>query len=567
METLNNASRRNARRRFFLIAAFSACILLCCTSFVMADEKTALVKLNSYEIDSISNIFNDMGRSIGFSIIKGIGKLADGLYDAIAQIYDALTFSYSAEIMALVNKYSVLYKSIFIVTVAAFGLYLLAGKNFDKLNTANCIIVMILVIAAMPLFMQKMGNLTTSAAHYAQAQWNNAGTTAAVKSITGTILKEQIVDLRKVDDNMSGDSLPNALKKNKGYNNMSVNTWRDIDINERMDYESGHYTLKHKSVWENKLEPSSEKGDYATTKLDGWFEFTSNYYYRYQIVDWFAIFVQIGTLVFVLFFLCVRTGKFVIDLAMAMVYTPFIAVTDITTGQRIKAAITDVIANFAALFLMIALMGVYFAGFTYINGSDFGFVAELSLHIGLAWAILDGPNIIERIIGVDTGYSGVWQKLVGAKAAADMGKGAARTAATAGKGLGRAASTAGVAIFGKQHMNDAKNTMKGAPGEAVKKATDGKGLLGAAEKAGGKINDKFPPEHSTAGLEKKSIKTNRPTKQPGAGPSPFRPGAPPADRSALSGNPSSSINRRGNENPGSKNALQNNAPGKKPNKL
>lgn len=559
METLNNAGRQNVRKHIFFIATFIACTLLCCTSLAMADEKTILLKLNSYEIDSISNIFNDMFRAVGFAFIKGIGKLADGLYDAIAQIYDALTFSYSQEILALVNKYSVLYKSIFIVTVAAFGLYLLAGKNFDKLNTANCIIVMILVIAAMPLFMQKMGNLTNSAAHYAQAQWNSTGSSSSVKSITGTVLKEQIVDLRKVDENMSESGLPAALKKNKGYNNMSVNTWRDIDINERMDYDSDNYTLKHKSVWENKLEPSSEKGDYATTKLSGWFEFTSNYYYRYQIVDWFAMFIQIGTLVFVLFFLCIRTAKFVIDLAMAMVYTPFVAVTDITTGQRIKAAITDVIANFAALFLMIALMGVYFAGFTYINSADFGFVADLALHIGLAWAILDGPNIIERIIGVDTGYSGVWQKLVGAKAAADMGKGAASTARAAGKGAGRMASTAGAAIFGRQRMNDAKNAMKHAPGDAAKKATDGKGLLGAAEKAGGKLNDQFPPEHSTAGLEKKSKQATMPPRQQGASPSPFR----PADHNVPSGSPSSSINRRGNENPGSKSTPQNNSLGEK----
>ena len=140
-------------------------------------------------------------------------------------------------------------------------------------------------------------------------QWNNSGNEKKITSISGTVLKEAIVDLRKVDKNMTDTSLPKGLKKGSGYNNFNSNTWKTIDINSRMDYESKDYTLKHQSVWENKLEASDESGKYELAKIDSWVKFASNYYYRYQITSWFGIFVMLGCMSFLLFFLikmCIR---------------------------------------------------------------------------------------------------------------------------------------------------------------------------------------------------------------------------------------------------------------------
>ena len=252
-----------------------------------------------------------------------------------------------------------------------------------------------------------------------------------------------------------------------------------------MDYESKDYTLKHQSVWENKLEASDESGKYELAKIDSWVKFASNYYYRYQITSWFGIFVMLGCMSFLLFFLIIRAAKIVIDLAGAMIYTPFIAVTDLTTGQRIKEAIKDIIAHFAAMFVLAAFMGIYFVAFTWINSSNLSLVPQLGMHIALVWAILDGPNIIERIIGVDAGFSGVWKTVLAAKSGADIARGFGSMASRAGKGAasaaGKAAKGVGTAAVGKEGLNKMSKKAKDAakePGKTVHNATDGKGLLG-----------------------------------------------------------------------------------------
>lgn len=516
IDSITEEKRRSRAYRIFFFL-FIVVILLFSAQIAAAEssEITFLKKLEAYDIADISSYPGDALRVIGFGIIKFLAWMGDSLYSGLQQVFDAITFSYSDEIIALTKRYSVLYKSFFLVAVVGFGLYLIMKKGQKELNTVMCVFVMILILSGMPLMMQKIGNLTVASSHFVTQQWNNSGNEKKITSISGTVLKESIVDLRKVDKNMTDTSLPKGLKKGSGYNNFNSNTWKTIDINSRMDYESKDYTLNHQSVWENKLEASDESGQYELTKIDGWTKFTSNYYYRYQITSWFGIFVMLGCMSFLLFFLIIRAAKIVIDLAGAMIYTPFIAVTDLTTGQRIKEAIKDIIAHFAAMFVLAAFMGIYFVAFTWINSSNLSIVPQLGMHVALVWAILDGPNIIERIIGVDAGFSGVWKTVLAAKSGADIARGFGSMASRAGKGAasaaGKAAKGAGAAAVGKEKMNQMNKKVqkaKDTPGKAVRNATDGKGLLGFGQNAAKGAGEKIAGVHTSESLQNQSHLAN-----------------------------------------------------------
>lgn len=512
-------------------------MFLMLTNSVYADGNIDILKqLNKYEIDDISNIFMDCMRSLGFLIIKFFAWLGDSLYKGLQQTFDAITFSYSNDIIKLVDRYSAIYKACFIVAVVGLGLYLTLRKGQQELNTVTCLIVMILIISAMPLMMKKMGELTSSSSDYVISQWQTSKNEKMVQSISGTVLNESIVDLRKVDEKMSDSKLPGDLKKGEGYNDFNSTTWKSIDINARMDYESDNYSLNHNDVWEYKLEPAGKSGEYETEKIDGWTEFTSNYYYRYQVTSWFGIFIKLGSMMILLFFLILRASKIIIDLAGAMIYTPFIAVTDLTTGQRIKAAIQDIIAHFAALFVLAAFMGLYFVAFTWIESSNLSLVPKLAMHLALIWAILDGPDIIERIIGVDAGQSGVWNKLLGIKSGIDLanagGKmvtGVGHAGAGAAKGAAKIPGKAGKgiygAVFGKDaadkmadNISDKVNDVKSAPKNAVHTATSGQGITGFVKNAKEGYSERFPADHTTESLARHADRSIDPVSDRGSNP-------------------------------------------------
>lgn len=507
MNTLNDSKSLYKKRIMICITVIA---LLCISHIgaVYAAESTDILllkTLRSYGIDSTSNIGIDMLRRIGFESVKGLGSMMDSLYSMIGTIYKYLSFTTSDQLMGLLTRYEALYKSVFIVSLVFFGIYLIRSKaSMDQLNTVNCILIIIFVIAAMPLFAEKMTNLTVTASDYAKSQWTEYAEDSNVDSIASTILTSNIVDLKKVDDNISGQNI-SGLKKDEAFNNLKDGTddWKMLSINATMDYDDDSFKS---DIWSKELE-MEESGQYEITDLDA--GLLNTYYYRYQIISWFNIFAELISAAIVLFFVCFKCATLIFDIAMSMIYAPFVALTDLTTGQRTKEVLKNFMVLYATIFLCVALLGAYFAAFGFINNNINKTFPKIIMHIALAWVTMGGPNVLERITGVDVGSKGAWQKVMGARAlfgiAAGAGKAAAKTAEVAGK-AGRAA---GNVLAGKERIDNAMDKMSDMKDNAVKEATDGKGLLGFGQNVASGVRDKVTPSDSTKGVENIAKKADK----------------------------------------------------------
>lgn len=509
METLN---QNMVFQKFLLFGITGICLLLALhavsSSVYGAESESdtiAILKiLQRYEIDDTTNFFRDVLREIGFGIVKFLGKVIDGLYDGIQEIYSLLSFGSSKAIQSLVDRYSVLYKSVFLLSITALGLYFLCGKNFNQLNTANCLLLIAVVLTAMPLITTKMADFTISSAKYVQNQWVETAEGSKVQSISSTVLKANLVDLRKVDQNLSGTKV-SGLQEGKGYNNLKAGKkdWRYLDINETM--ENGDDGLKQ-DFWDQELVQNG-KGEYELENMTGWLTFDS-YYYRYQVISWFYIIALQLCSAVLLFVTCLKCGILVWEVAQAQVYLPFVALTDLAGGQRIREAVKNFLALFATVFLCIALLGIYFAAVTFIESQISATFPKLAMHIALVIATMKGPDILERICGVEIGASSVWQKLMGLRAAAGIAGGMTRMGAAAAGMAGKAGAAAGRMMVGKERMQKAKEKVKTATSGNVRNATDGKGLLGFGTNAGLAMQDKLAGTNRTESLERNASKAD-----------------------------------------------------------
>lgn len=505
MDTIN--SKKNRYIKFAFITLLIVCIYILCLDAVYAAESaniTLLKKLRLYGIDSVSNVGIDMLRFLGYNLVKGLGIMMDGLYDAIGTIYKYLSFTTSDHLMGLLARYSVLYKSLFMISIVFFGIYLINSKNgTNQLNTVNCILIIIFVIAAMPLLASKMTNLTVSATDYAKSQWIQTADDIEIESVASTILTTNIVDLKKVDKNISGSNI-NGLKKDKAFNDLKEGTddWKMMNFNAVMDYDEDNFKS---SIWSSQLE-MEESGKYELSSLDGML--LNSYYYRYQVISWFNIFAELVSAVLVMFMVCFKCATLIFNIAANMIYTPFVVLTDLTTGQRSKEVLKNFFVLYATIFLSVALLGVYFAAFSFINENVTKAFPKVIMHIALAWVTIDGPDVIERITGVDVGASGVWQKLMGARALMGIAGSAGRTVGKAAGITGKAARSAGNVLVGKKTVDGAIDKMKSSASSTLDNATDGKGLAGFGQNVAGSIQDKMTPNDSSKGLERVAQKND-----------------------------------------------------------
>lgn len=408
---------------FCIIGIFIASVSIAFGATLGDSGKDALRTLRELQIDGKTNLFADFLRWLGFSVAKWLGSAVDALSSGIHNVYELLSFGSSSAISSLVNRYSTLYKAIFILSVLGLGLYFIMGKRGNQLNTVNCIVIMAVVIVGMPLFTTKLADMTINATTYAQNQWTTAGDYG---SVAGTVVKNNIVDLKKVDKNGI-----DKVKKDTAYNDINISndtgkarSWRTLDINAIMDWDTSGAV--EQDYWGYVLDDDNET---VLEQNNGFLGIGKSYYYRYQVLSWFNIIMSLLIMVVAFFFCLVKCARLVWEVAMAQIWLPFVAITDISSGQRIKEGIKHFLVLFLSIFLCIALFGVFFAANTYISSLNLSSFIKIILQIALAWTIIDGPNILERIFGVDVGMQSGWQFVMGARAAG----GAAATAARAGR--------------------------------------------------------------------------------------------------------------------------------------
>lgn len=405
------------KRRIIILSAILFAFLVPVISYG-ADDGTfkALHTLSQNGLDSIGNFGIDILRQIGWGITKFLAYIVDGLYKSFDGVFSLMTFTTSDKLAGLIGKYKVLYKIFLTVTIVIVGLWLIIGNKLEnQLNVSTCLMLMLVILLGMPVITEKMSSLTTNASKYAVSSWSE-DKNFKIDSIASGLIYDQIVDLNVLDKSLNPKT--GAMSRFSTYGNSSndfklgTDDYKYISINEGMGDENND-DLINPDVWRNKLRYNvKSKGNFETVKLTDKFYFTE-YYYRYQIRSWIMLILELSASVFVLLLTLIRIVRLIIEVVMAQIYMPIISVTDIVAGQRVKEALKGFLMLFLSIFLICAILGIYFLAMTYINSLTVNGFLKFVFILGLSWSLIDGSNILERVLGVDLGLKSMGWGMAG----------------------------------------------------------------------------------------------------------------------------------------------------------
>ena len=267
--------------------------------------------------------------------------------------------------------------------------------------------------------------------------------------------------------------------------------------------------LLYKQVINELKEKDSIKQSLVDKASDSHVLYGQKLYLRYR-TDFFCVWLELLANIFLYFSAAYAILKIGWELVYHRIFLTWIAAIDLTGGDKIKRALTSILG------LYISVMFIAFTLILYNNALKF--MSETLQFAGLQYSVLvmmlasialDGPNIIAKYFGVETGMRG----------GADILK----------RGLGHGVNAARTAYMFKR-MHDMKKGMRGAGGRRTnlsnmkphEKAfnwarhpiTTGKGAVG--DKVGGKFdnlvdnyknnknalksNDAFNAKRANAGL-------------------------------------------------------------------
>lgn len=384
----------------------------------MSDQAIKDILSNNSDYFNSYNILSSFLRWLAWALVKLLKWIVDGAASVVEDMVTLFGFITSAKVNNFLEDFMPFVIVLLMLSIVALGYRLMIAPNFDRSQIATNLILVFLIFTCATTFFSHMTDLTTSALKSLDKTYNKEA------SYSDSLLKDNIADLVYMDsinfNYENGAALNKVLKKNIKY----------IDINETVDPdEDDLYTLKNSDVFEHQIIIVPDTGYKKLKEIPhGTFDLMPSLYYRYH-VDWFTVYATLLSLAIVLGFVVYKFGRIGYEIAVHKILGAAYAATDLADGRRIKEVFKSVMSLFAVIVLVVLLIQFYLVYVSYVkaqfSADKIGGIAYGVALLIATLAVIDGPNLIERTLGIDAGLKSGYQTLIGAMA---IGRGAANLA-------------------------------------------------------------------------------------------------------------------------------------------
>ncbi len=412
------------KKKLFISMLIISLFLITFPIFVYAGDSGTVSIIEAYKEAKIlenATFLSYFLKQLGWLLSKGLYYLVAGLETVILSINKGLGgFFSSPEFTGFLDRFKPLMIGLLTISIATLGFMFMFKPRMDKSKVVTNIMLAVFIIVGLPVGMNELYKLTNVAIDSINAD---------EFTIADQILYENVTDVTLYDS--MGMPLP---VPNLGQNiNLEPNKIVNIDPTETVEYKD----MRMEDVWKYTVKYTGHgQGELKKNKKEKFgIEFTSTMYYRYKI-DFFSIYVTLIISALALVLSGIKIARLLYELAINQSIAFFTAVTDLASGQRLKKCIEMILGTFVILFSCFFLLQLYVIGSAYCNQNMDNIFARLIALGALAWAVIDGPNLVERIVGIDAGINSAFKALSGTYMAS-------KTIGAVSKGVGGFVKNAG----------------------------------------------------------------------------------------------------------------------------
>lgn len=375
-------------------------------------------------------------RQIGWWILTGLGSLVDILYDAyLALVQIDIYGMISSSLSRVTGGIEDLWPAILTLTVTITGFIIMITAKKRK-DLGNGIAVAVLLLITGPMLFSTCNNFLKASVPWVQDAYG-VGQTTSVYIDSGVLQEVKKYDTRvstKVITSGTYDLLTSV--KNETLTKISSKP-ENIRINEKV----GGY-FGNSEYFPYAIERVDPDGTMWGRKLSDDAFFMKNEInegvYRYSF-SFFGPFVTLLIMLIGISMGAFKTAKLMFELVFTQTLAPLVFASDVTNSGRSKEVVKKVLSTY----ILIAI--VFYGLMLFMTLSLWALdernvpstIVRVFLLAGIAWGMIDGPDIVIKLLGIDAGVRSGFGALVGAGMAVGGASRLIRGGANLAKGIGK----------------------------------------------------------------------------------------------------------------------------------
>ncbi|MEQ6001462.1 hypothetical protein U2I83_18475 [Bacillus amyloliquefaciens] len=372
----------------------------------MSDEELLKILQKFSDFLEIGNIFSYMLRFLGWSLIRALAWLVDGIEGVTDQVLTLSGFFKSKEITDFLSMIQPGLWILLAFSLCFLGYQLIFNKKFNREHVLINIVIAVAVIMLLGQGMEKADEFSSAARDV-----------VSIKDKDGTlaqkIIKDNLTDVSLFDEK---DWKSTKLKHENKIPRKNIEL---IDITEKIDKDfepkKGEKLSKTgKSIFDKKLVMDTEGNQGVADLKNGWFDFFPEQYYRWQW-DFWTMAITLFVTGMTLLFIAIKLAKLMYELAFNHILASIMAYIDIANGQRLKEVLKTIGCTFFIFVMVFLSMRVYVNYTAFISDHLNGLAYVVAIIAG-SIAVIDGPILCERIFGIDAGLKSGWGLVAGSYA-------------------------------------------------------------------------------------------------------------------------------------------------------
>ncbi|HBB8742697.1 TPA: hypothetical protein J0T09_001839, partial [Enterococcus faecium] len=361
------------------------------------------------------NFYSQFGMWIGWSVIKSMFAVVDGIQNMIPEVLDLFSFVESTGLNKVYQSVlSTIVVGLMILSLVIIGYKMITGKGTVDLKSVGMNVVMsISLILLMP-------TLIHSGIEFSKTFYNDTTTiTNSDEGVAWSLIEQGVTDLAYINKT---DQYSMINKTNDRNNLTKENFWKtDLtqvltdNVIDKMEKENStadnlRYELVENS--DNEFVATKFSDNFLSTFVDG----IKSGYYRYQANLWGISFGLIALAVAYVFsaFIIITA---ILELAFKRVLGVLVFATDLETGQRSKQVLSDILQCYLTVGFQGFGLSMFAMFINYLNageGISTNIFIKTIAYICAVFVLIKGSGTVMRYFGVDIGLKEGYGQLASA---------------------------------------------------------------------------------------------------------------------------------------------------------
>ena len=361
------------------------------------------------------NFYSQFGLWIGWSVIKSMFAIVDGIQNMIPEVLDLFSFVESTGLNKVYQSVlSTIVVGLMILSLVIIGYKMITGKGTVDLKSVGMNVVMsVALILLMP-------TLIHSGIEFSKTFYNDTTTiTNSDEGVACSLIEQGVTDLAYINKT---DQYSMINKTNDRNNLTKENFWKtDLtqvltdNVIDKMEKENPtadnlRYELVENS--DNEFVATKFSDNFLSTFVDG----IKSGYYRYQANLWGISIGLIALAVAYVFSAFIITTA-ILELAFKRVLGVLVFATDLETGQRSKQVLSDILQCYLTVGFQGFGLSMFAMFVNYLNageGISTNIFIKTIAYICAVFVLIKGSGTVMRYFGVDIGLKEGYGQLASA---------------------------------------------------------------------------------------------------------------------------------------------------------